>query len=65
MKLKKKGDQIVDTLKWEQYTHARSYGDQVWSRALRNDHQETNPPRDPFHKQPLNPDTIADANKSL
>jgi hypothetical protein len=29
------------------------------------DHPDTAPPVDPFHKQPLNPDTIVDFNKSL
>jgi hypothetical protein len=30
-----------------------------------NDHPETAPPGVPSHKQPPNPDTIVDANKSL
>ena len=31
----------------------------------KNDHPETDPLGAPSHKQPLNPDTMADANKSL
>ena len=31
----------------------------------RNDQPETAPPGDLSHKQPTNPDTMADANKSL
>ena len=30
-----------------------------------NDHPETAPLGDPSHKQPPNPETVADANKSL
>jgi hypothetical protein len=30
-----------------------------------NDHPETAPPEDPSHKQPPNPDIMADANRSL
>jgi hypothetical protein len=37
----------------------------MWIRDCRNDHPETAPLGDPSHKQPPNPDTIADANKSL
>jgi hypothetical protein len=43
----------------------RSYKDKVQSNYWRNYHPETTPPRDPSHKQPPNPDTIADANKIL
>jgi hypothetical protein len=68
MKLKKKEDQHVVTLPllgMEQNTHGRSYRDkcQRWDR--RKNHTETAPPRDPSHKQPPNPDTIAYASKIL
>jgi hypothetical protein len=33
--------------------------------AVTEDHSETATPGDTFHKQPPNPDTIADANKIL
>jgi hypothetical protein len=39
--------------------------DKVWSRDWRKDHPENALPRDPSHKQPLNPDTIAYTNKIL
>jgi hypothetical protein len=52
-------------LEGEQNTHGRSYRDKVWSWEWRNDHPETARPGDPSHKQPPNPDTIVDANKSL
>jgi hypothetical protein len=67
MKFKKKENQtgyFDPSQKGEQKTHGRSYRDKVWNRDQRNDHPETAPPGDPFHKQPPNPDTIADA-KSL
>jgi hypothetical protein len=48
-----------------QNTHGRSYRDKVWKGGWRNDHPETAPPGDPSCKQPWNPDTTADANKSL
>jgi hypothetical protein len=37
-------------------------GDKVWSRDRRHDQTEIG---DPSHKQPPNPDTIADVNKCL
>jgi hypothetical protein len=42
-----------------------SYRGKVWSRDRRNDHLETDPHGVPTHKQPSNPNTISDANKSL
>ena len=68
MKLKKKEDQSVDTLillRRGKNNHRKSYRDKVWSRDWRNVHPETATPGDPPHKQPPNPDTLADANKSL
>ena len=47
------------------YPWKESYTDKVWSRDWRNDHPETAPPGNQSHKQPPNPDTMADANKSL
>ena len=43
----------------------RSYRDKDLGRHYRNDHLETAPLGDLSHKQPPNPDTIADANKNL
>ena len=66
MKLKKNETQTVDTfpfLNWKQNTHGRSYRDKVWIRDERIDHLETAIPRDPFHNQPPNADTIAYTNK--
>jgi hypothetical protein len=40
-------------------------GDKVWSRDERNDHPETDRPRDPSLIQSPNPDTIVDAGKCL
>jgi hypothetical protein len=68
MKLKKKEDQSVDTmilLRRGNKIPLEGVTETVWSRDRRNDHPETAPPGDPFHKQPPNPDTIADANKCL
>jgi hypothetical protein len=49
----------------EQNTHGRSYRDKVQSRDWRNDHLETVPPGDLSHKQPPNPDTMADAIRAV
>ena len=49
----------------EQHTHGRSYRGKVQSRSWRNNNLETAPLGDPSHKQPSNPDTVVDANKSL
>jgi hypothetical protein len=49
----------------EQNTHDGCYRDKVQNRDFRYDHPETAQPGDPSHKQPPNPDNIADANKSL
>jgi hypothetical protein len=46
-------------------THGRSYKDKFWRRDWRNDHPETAPLGYLFHKQPPNPDPMADAKKSL
>ena len=51
--------------KGEQNTHRKSYRDYVQSRDWRNDRPKTGPLGDPSHEQPLNPVTMADANKSL
>jgi hypothetical protein len=51
--------------KGEQNTHGRSYSDSFQSIDWRNDHPEIAPLGDPSHKQPPNPDTMADANKRL
>ena len=68
MKLKKKEDQIVDTLillrrgnkiPMEGVTETK-FGAETKGVTI-----ETVPPRDPSYKQPPNPDTIADANKIL
>jgi hypothetical protein len=52
-------------LEGKQNTHGRSYRDKVWSKDGRKDHPEIASPENPSHKQPLNLDTRADANKSL
>jgi hypothetical protein len=65
MKLKKQENQRVDTsflLRMGENTHGRSYRDKVWSGERR---KRLPPPRDPSHKQPPNPDTIAYASKIL
>jgi hypothetical protein len=68
MKLKNKEDQSVDTsillrmgnkIPWKELQRQSS------EQRLKADHPETAPLGDPSHKQPPNPDTIADANKSL
>ena len=68
MKLKKKENQSVDTsfllrrgnkIPMEGVTETK-FGAETKGVTI-----ETVPPRDPSYKQPPNPDTIVDANKSL
>jgi hypothetical protein len=66
MKLKNKEDQYVDTSSlFRTKIHGRSYRDKVWSLYGRKDHPENSPPGDPYHNQPIKPDTIAYARKIL
>jgi hypothetical protein len=68
MKLKNKEDQNVDTLFFLRMGNKIPWKElqrQNLELRWKKDHPETAPPRDPSHKQPLNPDTIAYANKIL
>ena len=47
------------------FLDGRSYRGKVHCRYRRKHHPETAPLGDPSHEQPPNPDTMADANKSL
>ena len=65
MKLKKKEDQCLDTsilLRWGTKYPWKELQRQSVEQRL---HQESVLPGDPSHIQPPNPETIADANKSL
>jgi hypothetical protein len=68
MKLKKEEDQSVYTLILLRRIKIPLEGvTETMFRAEteKNDHAETALPGDPSHKQPTNPDTIVDTNKSL
>ena len=70
MNLKKKEDQSVDTsifLTWRNKIPMEGVTETKFRAETegRHDHPETAPLGDPSHKQPPNPDTMADANKSL
>jgi hypothetical protein len=66
MKLKMKEDQSVDTLillRREDKIPMEGVTETKFRAETEGMNPETAPPGDPSHKQPPNPDTIADANK--
>jgi hypothetical protein len=66
MKTKKKEDQSVDTsFLLRMGNKIPMEGVTKTKLELRKDNPETAPPRDPFHNQPPNADTIAYASKIL